>query len=130
MKPGSILLGNCLLLLILSACWPAQAAPDSDLEKLWQLDLTEDQEQEITKLERQCDAQLETLRRQLGKERAKLRRILASDAASDAEIQRQKAKIEALEAGMSDLEVRSWLRMKQVLTEEQQERLREIKFSD
>ncbi len=105
----------------------AQRGPHGDrAEKLIeQLDLSEEQAEQIRTIREEARAENEDLRTQVQQAREQMRSLLDSDA-SNAELEQQHERMQALHQQMGDRRFQTMLQIREVLTPEQQQQLAEL----
>jgi Spy/CpxP family protein refolding chaperone len=117
----------CLLLLALSLV-SVHSDEVTRYAALNQLDLTEAQKVQIAGIKSAQQGQINSLQADLKANQDKLKALLQNDAASDEEIAGVRTKIDSTQNALSDAKVKSWLKIKAVLTPEQVTKLRSLRF--
>lgn len=104
------------------------AGDEARYNALTQLNLSDSQKAQIETIKSAQQAKISSLQAELKTNQKKLNELLQNDASSDEEIAGLKAKIDGLQNALSDVKVKSWLKVKAVLTPEQNNKLRSLQF--
>ncbi len=103
-------------------------AQGDNYQALSKISLTDSQKVKIEQIKNENQSQINSLQTQLKEKRNRLAALQKDDAASEAEINALETSIDATQASLSDLRVKSWLKIKAVLTPAQLDELRSLQF--
>lgn len=105
--------------------WLAQRGPDGGRGERWleQLNLSPQQQQQLSAIRQKYKGQMEPIRQQLRTNQDELRRLMASDTANAASIRAKHDQITGLRQQLNQLRFESMLESREILSPEQRQQL-------
>lgn len=117
------------LLISLSSFGLAYAADEDRFRTLETLSLSSEQKQQIENIKNEQQTQIKALQADLKSEQNKLKALQNNENFSEEQAYALKNKINSIQSSLSDVKVKSWLKVKAVLNPEQNKKLRNLQLS-
>ncbi len=105
------------------------AADEDRFRTLETLNLSLPQKQQIENIKNEQKSQIQVLQAELKLNTEKLKTLQNNENSSEEEIEALKTKINSIQSALSDIKVKSWIKVKSVLSPEQNEKLRNLQLS-